>query len=231
MVSPLPSCLIGMPSSWVISERPYGGYLELPWNFLLPFILKQMAKLRLSIVALGSCLGVSWERNKVLGIWFYLLLSLYITMLLIGPQVRVLLKLSLDTPLAPLLTSFPFHLTPMCHNLLPNLQSIFMTSIFMICMLRFNVKLPWVMIVINFSLTCVVELWILRWVILSWLVFDLNDSLKSFMLVPWDLTRSVDNWDLMRMYLISLTVWVIVIFSMRRISLFIKVLLSLLVFL
>ena len=52
--------------------------------------------------------------------------------------------------------------------------------------------------------------------ILSWLVFDLNNSLKtplkSFTLVPWDLTKSFDNWDLMRMYLISQTVWVLVLF-------------------
>jgi len=164
-----------------------------------------MSKLRLLIVALGSFLGVSWERNKVLGIWLYLLLSLHITMLLILSHVRVLLSLSMVTPLTPLLTSFPFHMISVCHNLVSHLHNIFTT-----CMLRFDAKLPSVMTVISFPLTCIKELWILRWLILWWPEFNLNDCLKtplkSFTLVPWDLTRSFDNWDLMRMYLISLTV-------------------------
>ena len=68
-----------------------------------------------------------------------------------------------------------------------------------------------------------------------WLGFDLNDYPKTLskcsMLVPQDLTRSFESWDPMYMYLIPHTMWVLVIFSMWRISLFIGVLFNLLVFL
>jgi len=76
----------------------------------------------------------------------------------------------MDIPLAPSLTLFPFLLMPESLNMPP-----YLPNIFMICMLRVVIKLQWVMIDISFQLTCIARALLLRWVILLWLIFGLND--------------------------------------------------------
>ena len=73
----------------------------------------------------------------------------------------------------------------------------------------------------NFQLMCIAETFLLKWVTLLWLVFNLNDypntPTKGSTLEPWVHTRLFGSWDLMHMCLSYLTTWVLVLFSMWNI--------------